>query len=409
MPGERRGGRTRITPNRRTVLANRILAVLAGSSTASPKQRLSMLVNDGGLPADIRMAVAQRAFSGRKGGGRPTGAAKSRIPTMGRRDWRGRPESSTGEPRAITAHAVVFSSIETISGAELDTLFDIVADASAPAKAGRKAAAKLATYFLPKRPVNKRWRFAADECGFAINAEIAREYRDLDFELRALERLPTRAFAEIAQTIRRLQGRIDAIRRRLTCPCPTLYNSKQIWTDNIRLVILARKREDGIAPTAAEDAEEAHRKARFDCYVWGPEQTARRYRQDLEECFRKSRFIVDGAAPMSRKQRNDIRLLRWLYPPNDRNGRYNPEAKAEADAMQSRGHPFYHEKPAADGNFYPRDSKLRPVPDGEIIEEYDAHTPRYCIAVSGKPLVFTDELPSDFASDKAEPGSEATL
>ena len=40
--------------------------------------------------------------------------------------------------------------------------------------------------------------------------------------------------------------------------------------------MLARKREAGIALSTEEDAEEAHRNARFDCYAEGPEQTARR-------------------------------------------------------------------------------------------------------------------------------------
>ena len=65
MPGERRGGRTHATPNRRTILADRMMLVLAGCSMASPKQRLSKLVNDAELPADIRMTVAQKAFPGR--------------------------------------------------------------------------------------------------------------------------------------------------------------------------------------------------------------------------------------------------------------------------------------------------------------------------------------------------------
>src|ERR1700692_3759739 len=68
MPGERRGGRTRAAPNRRTILADRIMVVLARCSMASPKQCLSKLVNDAELPADIRMAIAQKAFPDRTGG-----------------------------------------------------------------------------------------------------------------------------------------------------------------------------------------------------------------------------------------------------------------------------------------------------------------------------------------------------
>ena len=223
-----------------------------------------------------------------------------------------------------------------MSQAARDALLGIVSDASASAKARRKAAAKLATYFLPKKPVNKRWRFTADECGFAINAEIAREYRAIDFELRDLKRHPSRDFPEIAQRIRKLQARIDAIRQRLQCPCPSRYGDKQISEDHIRLVTFARKREAGFALSTEEDAEEAHRKARFDCYAEGPEQTARRCRRHLEAAdnlFRKNRFFKDATpAPLSRKERNDLWLLRWLYPPLHSKSHRSAEAEAEAQA-----------------------------------------------------------------------------
>jgi hypothetical protein len=351
MPGERRGGRTRATPNRTTILADRIMVVLAGCSMASPKQRLSKLINDAELPAEIRLTVAQKAFSRRT------------------------------------------------NLAALDALFGIVSDASASAKGRRKAAAELATFFLPKKPVTRRWQFTADECGF-FDGEIAREYRAIDFELRALKQHPNRDFPEITQMIRRLQARSDAIRQRLQCPCPTRYGKEQIWEDYIRLATLAGKREDGVALTTEEDAEEAHRKARFDCYAESPEQTARRYKEGLEAAdrrFRKSRFFKDGMAapPLSRRQRNDLWLLRWLYPLHNSNSRRDPKLEAQAGANVSIGHPFHDEGPAVDGKFYPRDSKLRPAStdDSEFVEFADV--PRYCIYIPGQPPIFTDEPPND--------------
>ena len=342
MPGERRGGRTRATPNRTTILADRIMVVLAGCSMASRKQRLSKLINDAELPAEIRLTVAQKAFSRRT------------------------------------------------NGAALDALFGIVSDAGASAKGRRKAAAKLATFFLPKKRVTRRWQFTADECGFAINGEIAREYRAIDFELRALKQHPNRDFPEITQMIRKLQARSDAIRQRLQCPCPTRYGKEQIWEDYIRLATLAGKREDGIALTTEEDAEEAHRKARFDCYAESPEQTARRYKQGLEGAdrrFRKSRFFKDGMAapPLSRRQRNDLWLLRWLYPLH----------KAQAGANVSIDHPFHDEDPTVGGKFYRRDSKLRPASTDDLEFVEFAGVPRYSFHIPGEPPIFTDEPPND--------------
>jgi hypothetical protein len=410
MPGERRGGRTRAIPNQRTILADRIMVVLAGCSMASPKQCLLKLVNDAGLPADIRMAIAQKAFPDRTGSVRPARRANSEIRTTGRtqRHRPSRAASGAGEPRAIEAPFAASAPVTTMSQAARDALFGIVSDAGAPAKVRRKAAAKLATWFLPMKRVNKRWRFITDERGFAINAEIAREYRAIDFELRALKHHPNRDFPEIAQMIGKLQSRIDAIRQRLECPCPTRYGVKEISEDIIRLETLAGKREVGVALSTEEDAEEAHRMARFDCYVRGPEPTARGYRLDLEgadQRFRKGRFFKVGmTAPPSRKQRSDLALLRWLYPPNNKSHlSAEAEAQAQADAEPWIRRPFRDEEPAADGNLYPDDSKLRPASaDESAFVEY-ADGPPYCIHIPGQPPIFTYELPINFSSDKSEP------
>ena len=429
MPGERRGGRTRATPNRRSILADRIMVVLAGCSMASPKERLCKLVNDLELPADIRMAVAENAFSNRTGGVRRARRARSEIHAGGRTQHR--------EPCAIEAPSAASRPVETMSQAARDAMFGIVSDANAPAKARRKVAAKLATYFLPKKPINKRWRFTADECGFAINAEIAREYRAIDFELRDLKRHPSRDFPEIALRIQKLQARLDAIRQRLQCPppknngdedanrqrpqCPAPkgYGDKEFAEDWTRLESFFRTREAGIELSTEEDTEEAHRNARFDCYAQGPEQTAQHRRRHLEaadDLFRKNRFFGIGSpAPLSRKERNDLSLLRWLYPPlhrksqrsDDTGAETEAEAQADAEAQPNaepwKRHPFRDETPAADGNFYPHCSKLRPASADEPEFVEFADVPRYCVHIPGQPPIFTDEPPTNSSSDRADP------
>jgi hypothetical protein len=61
-PGERRGGRKRGTPNRRTILRDRILSIGLDHPAASQRALLSKLVKDRKLPADTRMAVAPQSF-----------------------------------------------------------------------------------------------------------------------------------------------------------------------------------------------------------------------------------------------------------------------------------------------------------------------------------------------------------
>jgi hypothetical protein len=60
-PGERRGGRQRATPNRRTVLTNRILAA-AANPAPNADELVLVLAKDQALPADTRMAIARKAL-----------------------------------------------------------------------------------------------------------------------------------------------------------------------------------------------------------------------------------------------------------------------------------------------------------------------------------------------------------
>ena len=80
----------------------------------------------------------------------------------------------------------------------------------------------------------------------------------------------------------------------------------------------ASLREDGTALTEAQQAEEAHLRARRDVFSASPESIARRRRaalQDAERQFKKSRLTGEFyAAPLSRKDRNELKLLQWLYP-----------------------------------------------------------------------------------------------
>ena len=62
-PGERRGGRQRATPNKRTVLTERILAVASANPTASFDELVALLVKDKTLAADVRVAIARKWFA----------------------------------------------------------------------------------------------------------------------------------------------------------------------------------------------------------------------------------------------------------------------------------------------------------------------------------------------------------
>ena len=61
-PGERRGGRKRATPNRKTLVRERLLAIASANPTAAAHELLLLLVNDWALPADARLTAGRRIF-----------------------------------------------------------------------------------------------------------------------------------------------------------------------------------------------------------------------------------------------------------------------------------------------------------------------------------------------------------
>jgi hypothetical protein len=131
----------------------------------------------------------------------------------------------------------------------------------------------------------------------------------------------------------------------------------------------------------------------------------------VDKFFRKNRFLKEPTPALSRKERSDLALLRWLYPRP--HSEIHPSAQAaaaaeaeaqdQADGERRIRYPFRDEEPAADGNYYPRDSKLRPASADEAgFIEY-ADIPPYCIYIAGQPPIFTFEPPINSSSDKSEP------
>lgn len=339
--GERRGGRERGTPNRRTVLADRILDIAPEYATASASQFVEVLVKDRKLPADIRMAIALE-FS--PAGGSRSGVAKSSVEP--------RPRAKSSGTRRVPSRAAKLASLKV--------LLSIAQDTCAHPVQRRKAAAEAAQHFLPKKPGPKRWwnNAPTDECGFAITPEIAAEYRDSKFELRRL----TRSGGNSAATVRRaakMRTRLESILHRLQYPCPSKYGRDQWDADGRRLVEFLYRRENNNTLSESEYAEEAHCRARFDCFSAGPESAAQERLYQLLDKERVSRSAF--GPPLTWKEQVDLRFLRLLYQQHNRRA----FIQTMFDYEPLRDHPL-----SKDGNLYPADSKLRPLEDGEIAEEF---------------------------------------
>ena len=143
-PGERRGGRQRATPNRRTVLANRILAVAADNPVSSANELVLVLAKDQGLHAAIRMAVARKASF--------FGSSRSMHNRSVAPNGHGsKPENKT-DPDRDNKRGVIAAK----AGLAPDLLFSIARDTAAKAADRRKAASQIAEFFLPKHSGGKK-------------------------------------------------------------------------------------------------------------------------------------------------------------------------------------------------------------------------------------------------------------
>jgi hypothetical protein len=129
-PGERRGGRQHATPNRRTVLTDRILAAAAANPSAAIHELVLILARARSMHGRSSNSVVHVT--------RPTEPATKIRPY---RVVNNKGAASKKGP-AIGAKA----------GLALDLLFTVAQDTAASLADRRKAASKAAEFFLPKTP-----------------------------------------------------------------------------------------------------------------------------------------------------------------------------------------------------------------------------------------------------------------
>ena len=159
----------------------------------------------------------------------------------------------------------------------------------------------MALHFLPQSPARGWPGSVADEFGFVISPKMAREYRDSKLQLRHLSKSPGSNVPATQKKADKLRARIEMILQRLECPCPSRYSIEQWLKDRERVLELAQRRQSKIVLTEEENAEEAHRIARFDSLRAGPEEAAKRRLQDLQQ---KARLFKNGVGRrLTRKER----------------------------------------------------------------------------------------------------------
>jgi hypothetical protein len=334
-PGERRGGRQRATPNKRTVLTDRILAVASANPTASCDELVAILVKDQALPASSRVAVARKWFAAA-----PLPSANGRSKKRNVHGFQATERTAPIKSDRSAANATPLSAT-AMPGASPTTnntmppvLLGIVQDSATKPAERRQAASELALYFLPKKATQKKSRrgnFAPDEYGFVVDPNLARELRDTKLELACLPHSSKkRSPYATAQKATKLQARIKEIHESLQCPCPSKYRLKchfdghdfddetsgeiirdgEIAGDKNRLEILRKRRADKRLFTPEEDLEEAIRTARYDSFLQGPEVAARLRLEELREKKRAADKMY--GPPFTAAQEAVFRLLTLL-------------------------------------------------------------------------------------------------
>jgi hypothetical protein len=361
-PGERRGGRQRATPNKRTVLSERLLAIASANPTAAAHEFLLNLVNDPALPADTRLAIGRTIFRDDRPG---SVAERSKQ----------RPRDSKPRTATTSVANVGLAILPT-----LDLLLRMAQDATATPMERRKAAAEAARFLLPKKPVPKkarRGKFPPDEYGFSVDPNLARELRDAKLQLGCLRRSSKKLTPyAVAQKASKLHARIKEIQESLQSPCPSKYRLTysvdgaevpgEIVRDNERLTILLKRRAEKKTFTAEEDLEEAIRTARYQSFLVSPEVAAGKRVTELRQ---KKRVADLGGPPLTRAEEVNLRFLGLLYPP----------PRCSIDERSLAEHPFW-DLPA------------------EV--DLEAKTKRVAAQVPGL-LAFEEDEPNEFDGEEA--------
>ena len=272
----------------------------------------------------------------------------------------------------------------------LPVLLDIVHDSATTPAERRQAASELAYYFLPKCPTQKKprsRRHAADQYGFVVDPNVARELRDSKFKLACLplSAKQLNPYA-VAQKATKLHAGIKEIQDSLQCPCPSKYGLKryirlngsetvidgEIVQDRDRLNTLKKRRMDKGIFTPEEDVEETIRTARYDSFLMGPEMAARRRWAELRESKRGG----DGGwgPPFKPAHHAEFRALTLLYPRSP-----NPEPSETFLA----DHPFRDLPIGKDDTLSspkppkrPTSTSPEPDPDKDFVEFVEI--PPYC-------------------------------
>lgn len=265
-PGERRGGRQRGTPNKKTALRSVAIGAADLDPNISPRDFMLGLMRNGDLPLADRFAAAQavlplvhpklttgrtnEASSGEYGYDRCNINVKQRSESTAR----------------VTATRDAGNGIRTRTKdadlSPLDFFLEVMRNPEAPVHLRTKAARIAAPFVHPKPASRKPSLVINDPYGFVIDLEAAREVRDeyrRHFRFFQTLHMRSRDDTQHWVALQRYQELEWSLGQSMECP--TCYASVDEHEDLERRDELFKKWIKGQPPrqlTPEEDAEEAH-------------------------------------------------------------------------------------------------------------------------------------------------------
>jgi hypothetical protein len=362
-PGERRGGRQKGTPNKKTALRNAAIAAIAADQNLTPLglELAVMRAADVDLNTRIKMAVKALPFVHKKPKGNQPARARAEKSDRNGVARESKPEKSNGKtaPTISTRKA----GGENARLMPLDFLVGVMRAPDTPVDLRIKLAFITGPYVHPKRTNAVPPKSADDQYGFVIDPAAAKRLRNDGEELGRLVKRRDTHFDEYTRKAPRLRARINEVREGLICPFPSLYGVKDYEEDNKKYSALTKIRRSKKKMTRAADAEHALLYARILSFKYGPEARAR---SRLDELRAKRRMAEVGGPPLSPAESWEFDRLSTFYPP-ERSPNYDSEI-AHSDSA------FFDLPAEADGDRPARaDAHMRAEADGDMPEE--AHAP----------------------------------
>jgi hypothetical protein len=316
-PGERRGGRQKGTPNKKTAYVRAVMAAHAAQENVSPLDLILAVMREPHVALGQRVKMALKALPhmhAKAKAGQPDDLV----------DDRAKPGKSSSAAR-VNANGRTANTNQQLT--PLDFLQIVIRDAKTPAALQIKVAQAIIPYIRPKRSVRpKKPAVVADRHGFPVDREFARKLRNKLTRVSALKRRRDPADQEL---IARLSRELVQMTAALQCPCPSRYSMQDAERDRQQLNRLLRKRRSRRGLTAIEDATLAHINARYMAFVSGPEMQSRARLAELKETER--RYRVAFGPPLTCREHALLYCLSTLYPPKKVD--FNAEFSAEQSAF----------------------------------------------------------------------------